>query len=71
MLTLEGLAMNTSKMGMRQIFISEIQAGMTEPLTIDGAEEHFAPWAAEIITVEGGFMAFESSSDAETWRNQK
>lgn len=29
-----------------------------------------APWAAEIIEVEGGFMAFESPDDAATWRNQ-
>jgi hypothetical protein len=29
------------------------------------------PWAAEIIEVEGGFMAFESVQDARTWRNQQ
>lgn len=30
-----------------------------------------APWAAEVIKCEGGYMAFEYVSDADTWRNQK
>lgn len=30
-----------------------------------------APWAAVITKVDGGFMAFESVSDYEMWRNQK
>jgi hypothetical protein len=30
-----------------------------------------APWAAKIVRVEGGYMAFESISDYATWRNQK
>jgi len=30
-----------------------------------------APWAAVIIKVEGGFMAFESVKDAAIWRKQK
>ena len=29
-----------------------------------------APWAAKIVAVEGGFMAFESVSDYETWEKQ-
>lgn len=29
-----------------------------------------APWAAEIIEVEGGYMAFESADDAATWQAQ-
>lgn len=29
-----------------------------------------APWAAEIVEVEGGFLAFESATDYETWINQ-
>lgn len=33
--------------------------------------ESKAPWANEIIEVEGGFMAFESIEDAESWKNQK
>lgn len=38
--------------------------------TLDQAAEE-APWAAEIIEVEGGYMAFESPDDAETWLNQQ
>lgn len=30
-----------------------------------------APWAAKIVKVEGGFMAFEFVSDWQIWRNQK
>ena len=30
-----------------------------------------APWAASIVKVEGGFMAFESVSDAQLWKSQK
>lgn len=30
-----------------------------------------APWAAKIVKVEGGFKAFESITDYETWKNQK
>ena len=33
--------------------------------------ERLAPWAAEILKVEGGYMAFESIADAEIWRGQK
>lgn len=29
-----------------------------------------APWAAKIVRVEGGFIAFECLSDWDTWRNQ-
>lgn len=29
------------------------------------------PWAAKIVKVEGGFMAFESLTDYRTWKNQK
>lgn len=29
------------------------------------------PWAAKIVKVEGGYMAFESVSDYQTWRKQK
>jgi len=29
-----------------------------------------APWAAEIVEVDGGFKAFESAEDAKTWQNQ-
>lgn len=33
--------------------------------------ERLAPWAAEIIKVEGGYMAFESVIDADIYRSQK
>ena len=46
---------------MRQEFI--------EVETRNDAEER-APWACEIIEVEGGFMAFESADDAERWKSQ-
>jgi len=32
--------------------------------------EDLAPWAAIIVQVEGGWMAFESMSDYETWSKQ-
>ena len=32
---------------------------------------HKAPWAAKVIKVEGGYMAFESANDYETWKRQK
>ncbi len=30
-----------------------------------------ASWAAKVIRVEGGYMAFEFMSDYFTWQNQK
>ena len=30
-----------------------------------------APWAAKVVKVEGGYLAFESIADYETWRRQK
>lgn len=30
-----------------------------------------APWAARIARCDGGFIAFESINDYNTWRNQK
>jgi len=38
--------------------------------TLEQAEQG-APWAAEIIEVEGGYMAFESAADADLWRGQE
>ena len=29
------------------------------------------PWAAKIVKVEGGYRAFESIQDYNTWKNQK
>jgi hypothetical protein len=51
---------------MTQTFIDSKKTGVeTTAQALD-----YAPWAAEIIEVEGGFMAFESSDDAATWRSQ-
>lgn len=30
-----------------------------------------APWASYLQKVKGGYMAFESVNDYETWKNQK
>ncbi|MCK9597881.1 MAG: hypothetical protein M0R06_02500 [Sphaerochaeta sp.] len=30
-----------------------------------------APWAAKIVRVDGGFLAFESPDDYRVWKNQK
>ncbi|WP_438435384.1 hypothetical protein [Gorillibacterium sp. sgz500922] len=30
-----------------------------------------APWAAKVVKVTGGYLAFESINDYETWKNQK
>lgn len=30
-----------------------------------------APWAAKIVKVEGGYLAFESMADYQTWKRQK
>jgi hypothetical protein len=30
-----------------------------------------APWAAKIVKVDGGYMAFETAADYRTWKNQK
>jgi hypothetical protein len=30
-----------------------------------------APWACKVVKVEGGYMAFESWDDYNTWKNQK
>ena len=47
---------------MRKIFI--------EAKTREEAEAQ-APWACEIIEVEGGWLAFESADDAAVWMNQR
>lgn len=52
---------------MRQTFINSTE---TDVQTLDQAYA-YAPWAAEVIEVNGGFMAFESADDAETWQNQE
>ncbi len=29
------------------------------------------PWAAKIVRVEGGYMAFQSIADWKTWKSQR
>lgn len=45
----------------------------TEFIEVETYEEAVdrAPWASEIIEVEGGFLAFESVVDAEIWKKQR
>ncbi|MCI2809406.1 hypothetical protein [Eoetvoesiella caeni] len=38
--------------------------------TLEEAQD-LAPWAAEIIEADGGYMAFESSGDADVFASQK
>ena len=47
---------------MRQIFLQ---------VKTRKAAKQAAPWAAKIVKVEGGYLAFESTVDYETWRKQK
>jgi hypothetical protein len=49
---------------MRQTFIP------CEEAPTRAEAQDVAPWAAEIIECEGGYMAFESVRDAETWQAQ-
>lgn len=46
---------------MRQVFITAA--------TLQEAEKQ-CPWAAIIVEVEGGWLAFEDTRDYETWRAQ-
>ena len=50
---------------MRTMNIDDVEAGTREKA------EKVAPWAAVIVRVVGGWIAFESVSDYETWRWQK
>jgi len=50
---------------MRQAFIPFADAP-----TLEDAQDA-APWAAEIIEADGGWQAFESVADADTWRAQQ
>lgn len=45
------------------------ERGENHATDLAGAEA-LAPWAAEIIEVEGGWVAFESVTDAETFSAQ-
>jgi hypothetical protein len=33
--------------------------------------QKLAPWAAKIVKVDGGYMAFESMADYQAWKRQK
>lgn len=49
-------------MGLRQMFFQDKSRQETE---------NEAPWAYKIVKVEGGYMAFESPDDYETWIKQQ
>jgi hypothetical protein len=58
-------------------FCAACQRSQTEAERASAHSEHLseslgqaAPWAAEILPCEGGWMAFESSADAQVWENQ-
>ncbi len=40
-------------------------------VTTRNAAKSAAPWAAKIVKVCGGYMAFESVADYAIWKNQK
>lgn len=46
------------------------ESGVRTPAISRDLATEAAPWAAEIIPVEGGYRAFESVADADTWRGQ-
>jgi hypothetical protein len=62
---------------MRQLFIAQTDIiPEAERDTATHAEDlpqarEIAPWASEIVEVEGGWQAFESVDDAEVWRGQR
>ncbi|GEM_PF-4133274 len=39
--------------------------------SLPGVVAHNAPWASVAIAVEGGFMAFATLADYESWNNQR
>jgi len=41
-----------------------------QPITREAVED-ICPWASAVVEVDGGWMAFESQADYETWENQK
>lgn len=54
---------------MRQQFI-EMPEATYSAKDLKKAHE-IAPWAAKVAKVDGGYMAFESITDCDTWRKQK
>ena len=59
--TSEGITPETHTKKMKKEMISATSAKQARKL---------APWAAKVVKVEGGYMAFESVSDYQTWRKQ-
>ena len=41
------------------------------PATTAAQARKLAPWAAKVVKVDGGYMAFESVADYMTWKAQK
>lgn len=41
------------------------------PATTAAQARKLAPWAAKVVKVDGGYMAFESLSDYAPWKAQK
>lgn len=47
-----------------------MQCEFVEVETLDEAEVA-CPWATIVVKVEGGYLAFESVADYETWKAQQ
>ncbi len=45
-------------------------ASQQDYANIEAVKEEY-PSAAEIVEVDGGWMVFDTVTDAETWRNQE
>ena len=56
---------------MRKQFIETIDRFRPAQKMTRTMVQKLAPWAAKIIKVDGGYMAFESLDDYKTWKNQK
>jgi len=53
-----------------QLIRNEPTEGYDHAESLEQARD-IANWASKIVEVEGGYMAFESFSDYETWENQR
>lgn len=59
---------------MRTLFIETNEVEVGEDLddaALNALVEHRAPWAAHVEKVEGGYLAFESTVDYQTWMRQQ
>lgn len=50
--------------------IARAEARGEEHAADKAGAEALVPWAAEIVEVDGGWIAFESVADAEVWAKQ-